>query len=159
MLDAILGQGGDLQWWQECARAALIFAYGLLIFRLAGRRIFGKWSALDVIVSLIVGSNLSRALTGNADLWGTLAATTLLIVLHGLVAQLVARSQVFSRLFEGRALPVLSAGETDRRRLRLHAISDADFLEALRARGIDNPAEARAVILEPSGKISVLRRR
>jgi len=55
--------GGPLSALQECVRTVLVFAYGLLLVRLAGRRIFGKWSALDIIVSIMVGSNLSRALT------------------------------------------------------------------------------------------------
>lgn len=50
--------------------------------RIAGKRVFGKWAALDIIVSIMAGSNLSRALTGNAPLGGTLAATSLLMGLH-----------------------------------------------------------------------------
>ena len=65
---AIFGVDAHLSWAQECARAVLVFAYGLLLVRVAGRRIFGKWSALDIIVSIVVGSNLSRALTGSAEL-------------------------------------------------------------------------------------------
>ena len=84
----IFGAMLDLSWVQECARAVLVFAYGLVLVRIAGRRVFGKWSALDIIVSIIVGSNLSRAMTGGAPLWGTLAATTLLMGLHRLTQHL-----------------------------------------------------------------------
>jgi hypothetical protein len=38
----------------------------------AGRRVFGRWAALDIVVAIVVGSNLSRALTGAAQLGGTL---------------------------------------------------------------------------------------
>ena len=64
MADTIFGPLGHLTWWQECNRALVVFIYGLAIMRVAGRRVFGKWAALDIIVSVIVGSNLSRALTG-----------------------------------------------------------------------------------------------
>ncbi len=56
----------------------LIFAYGLVLVQLSGRRTFGKWSALDVIVSIMLDSSQSRALTGSAPLrqrrctWGLL---------------------------------------------------------------------------------------
>jgi hypothetical protein len=79
LMNTLFGETGNVTALQECARAILILAYGLAILRLAGRRIFGRWSALDIIVSIIVGSNLSRALTGNAPLLGTIAATTVLI--------------------------------------------------------------------------------
>src|SRR3954454_16935665 len=94
-MHAIFGSGSDLAWYQECARAAVIFVYGLALVRIAGRRIFGKWSALDIVVSIIIGSNLSRTLTGNAQLWGTLAATTLLVALHWVLARLVVSSPCF----------------------------------------------------------------
>ena len=92
MASAIFGQLGHLSWWQECDRALVVFIYGLAIVRVAGRRVFGKWAALDIIVSVIVGSNLSRALTGQASLGGTLAATTVLMVLHWVLAQAAARA-------------------------------------------------------------------
>ena len=100
-VDAIFGSGSELAWYQECARAALIFVYGLVPIRIAGRRIFGKWSALDIVVSIIIGSNLSRALTGGAQLWGTLVATMLLVALHWMLALLVGSSPGVSRVVEG----------------------------------------------------------
>ena len=72
VLDDVFGSTVGITWWQECARAALIFCYGLLLVRLAGRRIFATWSALDIVVAIVTGSTLSRALTGNAPLFGTL---------------------------------------------------------------------------------------
>ena len=110
MVEAVFGNGPDLDWYQECARAALIFVYGLVLVRIAGRRIFGKWSALDIVVSIIIGSNLSRALTGSAPLWGTLIATTLLVALHWVLARLVAAFPGFSRVVEGRSIELARHG-------------------------------------------------
>ncbi len=67
-MEAILGSGHAVGPWQECARAILIFLYGLVLLRLSGRRTFAQWSALDVVLSIIIGSSLSRALTGSAPL-------------------------------------------------------------------------------------------
>lgn len=100
-MSALFGETGNVTAVQECARAVLVLAYGLAILRLAGRRIFGRWSALDIIVSIVVGSNLSRALTGNAPLFGTIAATTVLIGLHWLLARLAAHYRPLSRISRG----------------------------------------------------------
>jgi hypothetical protein len=35
---------------------------------------FGHWSALDIVISTMVGSALARAMTGNAPLIGTMVA-------------------------------------------------------------------------------------
>jgi hypothetical protein len=87
----LFGTTGHVNWVQESARAILLFAYGLAAVRLVGRRVFGKWAALDIIVSVIVGSNLSRALTGGAPLFGTMGATSVLLALHWFLAQGAAR--------------------------------------------------------------------
>ncbi|MGE5269212.1 MAG: DUF421 domain-containing protein [Thiohalocapsa sp.] len=156
-MDAIFGSGQDLAWYQECVRAALIFAFGLTLVRLAGRRIFGKWSALDIIVSIMIGSNLGRALTGNAQLWGTLGATLLLVCLHWVLARLAAGSPVLSHLFEGRHVELAAAGKGRAEALRGYAVSEADLNEALRQAGVTDIAATRVVTLEPSGKITVLK--
>jgi uncharacterized membrane protein YcaP (DUF421 family) len=156
-MDAVFGSGSDLAWHQECARAALIFVYGLALVRIAGRRIFGRWSALDIVVSIVIGSNLSRALTGGAQLWGTLAATTLLVALHWVLARLVARSPGFSRLIEGKPVELAHRGEPSHSVRERYAVSQSDLNEALRQSGVDDIAAARAVTLEPSGEITVLK--
>ncbi len=157
MLDNLFGATGQVSWLQECARAALIFVYGLALVRIAGRRVFGKWAALDIIVSIIVGSNLSRALTGSAALWGTLAATTLLMGLHWVLAHAAARSSRLSRLLEGRSIRLGERGHLDEQALTRHAVSEADLREALRSAGLEDASGARLVVLEPSGKIVVLK--
>jgi uncharacterized membrane protein YcaP (DUF421 family) len=156
-LDSLFGPTGHITWVQECARAALIFVYGLALVRIAGRRVFGKWAALDIVVSIIVGSNLSRALTGSAPLWGTLAGTALLMVLHWLVAQGVARSKRLSHIFEGSAIELARAGNHDQSQFLQHAISEGDLSEALRQAGVERVSETRLIALEPSGKITVLK--
>lgn len=159
MFETVFGVGRDLSAGQECARAALIFAYGLLLVRISGRRTFGKWSALDIVVSIILGSSLSRALTGGAPLAGTLAACTLLLLLHWLAAQAAARSPRLASLFEGRPVVIVRAGAVlEGPRLR-HGVTAADLEEALRQSDTDDVRTIGAMILEPSGKLSVQRRR
>lgn len=157
MLQQVFGDTGPALWWQECARAVVVFAYGLLIFRIAGRRVFGKWAALDILVSIVAGSNLSRAITGSADLFGTLAATTLLLAMHWVLARMVAASPALSRVIEGAPQVLVRSGGADGAKLSRHAISEADLKEALHAAGLEDMTEARLVVLEPSGKISVLK--
>jgi uncharacterized membrane protein YcaP (DUF421 family) len=155
----LFGTKSDISWWQECDRAVLIFIYGLALVRIAGRRAFGKWAALDIIVSVMVGSNLSRALTGTAAVGGTLIATTLLMVLHWILANIAARSKWFADLVEGSPIQLARDGKPQRSTLIRQSISDRDIEEALRQSGIDALQEARLIMLEPSGKITVLKRK
>ena len=135
----------------------MIFGYGLVIVRVAGRRVFGKWAALDIIVSVIVGSNLSRALTGQASLGGTLAATTVLMVLHWLLAQAAARSAWLAGILEGAPIELGRGGSVARAAMRRHSVSHLDLDKALRQSSVEDVSKTRRVVLEPSGKINVLK--
>ncbi|HEX3401654.1 MAG TPA: hypothetical protein VHT74_15130, partial [Acetobacteraceae bacterium] len=79
-----------------------------------------------------VGSNLSRAMTGQASLGGTLAATTLLMVLHGLLAQAAARSKWLASILEGTPIELGRGGAVDQAVMRWHSVSHRDLDEALR---------------------------
>lgn len=156
MLD-LFGQDHSLAWWQECDRAVVVLVYGLVMVRLAGPRTFSKWGALDTVVSIIVGSNLSRTLTGGAPLGGTLAATTLVFALHWLLARTVVWSAFASRMLEGWSKTLARDGVLDRKVKAADAISDIDIEEALREKGLQHVSETRLVVIEPSGKINVLK--
>jgi uncharacterized membrane protein YcaP (DUF421 family) len=157
-LTEFFGPTGHITWWQECNRAIVIFLYGLAAVRLSGRRVFGKWSALDIIVSIVVGSNLSRALTGGAEMGGTLAATTLLLALHWILAHSAARSRFFSRIIEGGPIELAQGGNQNGTTLRRQAISRWDLEEALRQSGVEHIRDTSRVVLEPSGKITILKK-
>jgi len=129
----------------------------LVLVRVAGRRVFGKWAALDIIVSVIVGSNLSRALTGQASLSGTLAATTLLMVLHWLLAQAAARSAWLASILEGTPIELGRAGLVKQAAMRRHSVSHRDLEEALHQSSVEDISKTQRVVLEPSGKITVLK--
>lgn len=157
-LDDLFGTTNHIDAWQECARAVLVFGYGWVLVRSAGRRAFARWSALDIVVAIMSGSNLSRALTGNADLFGTLAATTLLMGLHWVLARAAAASPRLSRLLEGSSVRLLADGALRRTTLLRHGISAAALEEALHRSGVRDLREVETLHLEPNGNISVRKR-
>jgi uncharacterized membrane protein YcaP (DUF421 family) len=156
-LDTGFGHPNHVSLAQECARAALIFAFGLTLMRVSGRRTFGKWSALDVIVSITAGSALSRALTGNAPLWGTMAATVVLVGLHSAFAHAAARSRAISRVVEGPLIVLAENGQMHEPVRLRHGVSEIDIREALHGSNLRSVDEADRLVLTPNGRISVLK--
>ena len=55
-----------IAWWQACIRSVIIFVLGIGYIRAVGARTFGKGTPLDIVVSVIIGSNLSRTIVGSA---------------------------------------------------------------------------------------------
>ncbi|HWD28461.1 MAG TPA: YetF domain-containing protein [Rhizomicrobium sp.] len=160
-MQAIFGAFHDLDIGQECLRAVLIFAYGLVFLRFSGRRIFAGWSPLDFVISIIAGSSLSRALTGSAPLLATMAAVAVLALLHWSLSWAVARNEWISRWVEGRAVVLADDGKLNERARRRHNVSRSDLAEALRREGLeglDDIGATRRVTLEPNGNITVLKK-
>jgi uncharacterized membrane protein YcaP (DUF421 family) len=158
LLNQLFGAGEDLAWWQMCARAVLIVLYSVLLFRLAARRVFGRDAVLDIIVGVILGSMLSRTLTGNAPLLPTLAAAAAVVGLHSVLAALATRIGWLSRLMKGRPTRIVANGEVDWPRARRADIGEGDLMEELRLHGVPDLQDVRAVYLERNGRISVIRR-
>jgi uncharacterized membrane protein YcaP (DUF421 family) len=156
-METLFGEMHHLIIWQECARAVLIFFYGLVLLRLSGRRTFADWSALDIVLSIIIGSSLSRALTGGAPLPGTLAACAMLTVLHVMLAHGVARSRTFSELVEGKPVELGTGGNVDEVRRKRHMVSTSDLMGALRSRGLEDVRQAERIVLGTSGEITVIK--
>ena len=156
-MEMLFGIKDHLTLAQECARAVLIFFYGLIALRISGKRTFARWSALDILISIIVGSALARTMTGNAPLAGTLAAVALLVVLHIVFAVAVSRSESLSDLIEGDAVLLGRDGQVDNDKRRRHYISTEDLLEALRRQGVERIEDTKAIHLEANGRISVIK--
>ena len=159
-LVAIFGTESHMSAAQEAARAALIFSYGLILFRVSGPRMFGHWSALDFVVTVMIGSALARTMTGGAPLFGTMLAAAVMAALHVGLAHWVARSPHLAHVIEGRASVLIDHGRINHRARKRNMISEADLREALRQQGIDGEAHidnVKVMMLEPSGKLSVIK--
>jgi hypothetical protein len=157
---ALFGVKDHLTIPQEGARAVLIFAYGLLLLRACGPRMFGHWSALDIVISIMIGSALARAMTGSAPLLGTMVAAAVMASLHVVLSHCAARNRNLAYIFEGKAVNLIDHGRIDHRERKRNMISEADLQEALRQEGIDGEAHVgnvKAMMLEPSGKLSVIK--
>ncbi|VXC67477.1 conserved hypothetical protein [Burkholderia sp. 8Y] len=158
LLQDVFGAQGHVTTLQECARAAIVFCWGLFLVRVAGRRIFGRWAALDIVVAIIVGSNLSRAITGSAPLMGTLIATGFMIAAHWVLAHLASRYRVWAFISEGSPITLFSEGKPSKKALLRYGVSENDINEALSQNGVENVKDLHKLTLEPSGKISVSKR-
>jgi uncharacterized membrane protein YcaP (DUF421 family) len=155
----VIGGGHQVLWWQMSIRAVLIFLFGLGLIRLFGRRVFSRQNPLDIVIAIIIGSNLSRALTGTARFVPTLAATAVIVVMFWLFDHLAARWPVFSRLTKGQPLQLIRNGELNQRRMSGLAVTEDDIEEAARASGLTGLDEVEQAVFERNGKISTIARK
>jgi uncharacterized membrane protein YcaP (DUF421 family) len=158
-VQAVIGSDtGDATAAQLCARALVIFAFGLICIRIAGRRTFAQATPLDIIVALIVGSNLSRAMTGKAPFLASLAATLLFVALHRVLAMAALRWAWLARWIKCDPVVLARDGVLDRHAMNWHGISDDDLQSSLRAEQVDGVDDVKVATLEGGGRITVLPR-
>jgi uncharacterized membrane protein YcaP (DUF421 family) len=158
LIHAILGPDSrQLALGQECARAVVVLLVGVALIRLSGKRTFSRESPLDIVVTIVIGSNLSRALTGSAPFFGTLAASAVMVATYHLLTHACQRMPVLSRLLKGEPVRLVTDGVVDPDAMRRQAIAESDLHEALRIQSVGQIDEARLVTLENNGQISVLK--
>ncbi|HEY2826106.1 MAG TPA: YetF domain-containing protein [Pirellulales bacterium] len=153
--------GGDLPeeplaLYQVAARGVAIYLGGLIIVRIGKSRLISRTTSLDVILGFILGSLLSRGITGHASISGTLLSSAVIVGVHWVLTAIACRSHWFGTLFKGNSELVVDNGRALIHTMRKAHISDHDLFEQLRLRGIDDLQQVRAAFKERNGEISVL---
>lgn len=159
-INGLLGLDADsLTIWQMSLRAVVVYIAGLAMIRVGEKRFLGKSSAFDVLLSIIVGSVLSRAINGSAEFFPTLGASVVLVGLHWLFAAIAFRNDNFATLIKGNERVLIRDGEIQWSAMRKSHIGERDLLGALRsAANVTNPSEVQEARLERNGEISVIKR-
>ena len=152
-------QNQDLTIWQMSLRAFVIFIAAIAMIRFADKRFMGKHTSLDVLLGIVFGSVLSRAITGNAPFFPTLAAALTLVLSHWIMSAWAFRSKRFSRFLKGRDHALIKDGEIQWPAMKKGHISEDDLREAMRIRGKEPQLrEVESAHLERDGEISIVTR-
>jgi len=147
----------EINAWQMSLRAAIVFAAAVVMLRIGDKRFMGKSTAFDVMLGIVFGSTVSRAITGNAPFFPTLAAALVLVLMHWLLAAIAFRSHGFGNAVKGRPRVIVRDGELQHDELRKTHITEHDLREALRLNGKEpDLGHIRVAHLERNGDISVV---
>ena len=155
--DVIGSTPHDITWWQMCLRALIVFVELLALIQIGGTRAFGKISAFDIVVGVMLGSTLSRAINGSAPFGESLVAGAALVLFHWIAGRLAFHSHAAGRIIKGRAVQLVADGQQLHDALKRYNVTDHDLQEALRMRiKSEDLAKLKDAFLERSGEISVI---
>ncbi len=136
----------------------VLYAAFVALTRLLGQRVLATLSTLDVAVVIVLGAILGRAAMGHSPtLAGGLIALLTLVALEGLIGVL-RRFDWVERVLCNPPLLLMAGTEVLTGHLERAHITEAELRSRLRISGVRHPGEVAAVVLEPTGAISVLRR-
>jgi uncharacterized membrane protein YcaP (DUF421 family) len=155
-----------MRWWlpevavsERIIRALIVYIFLLVMFRGLGKRQVGQMTPLDLIVLLILSNVLQNAMIGpdNSVLGGIIGALTILAV-NGAVSRVAFDSPRLERAIEAVPTVLIHDGKVVERNLCRQSISRKDLMSKLRTQGCFNITEVETALLEPSGKISLLKK-
>lgn len=150
-------EGSDLNAGHMVARVVIVFVLSILFIRIGNKRFMGRNTALDVMLGIVYGSVMSRAITGNSPFLPTIVAGMALVMMHWLLSWLAFSSDRVGAVVKGRSRTLVRKGEILWSEMKKSHISRRDLDEAIRHAGM--PADMDAIHearLERDGKISVI---
>lgn len=141
-------------------RAAAIYCFVWLLFRVAGKRTLSDATSFDFVLLLVIGEATQQALIG--DDFSVTTAFTLILTLVGidiLMSFLKQKSRRLDRIMEGVPLIIVQDGHPLRDRMKKARIDEADILEAARRlQGLERMDQIKYAVLENSGGITIVPR-
>jgi uncharacterized membrane protein YcaP (DUF421 family) len=146
----------DINLWQMGLRAAVVYLVTLAIVRMAKKRFMGQATAFDVILGIMLGSIVSRAITGNAPLLPALGAAAVLVALHWLFSGIALRWHGFGHAIKGRSAILIQHGKVDAEAMRRSHMTEHDLWEDLRGKSVSEVGQVAEARLERSGQLSVI---
>ena len=156
-LETLFGHGSDLTVVQMSLRAAVIFLLALGLIRFSGRRSFGLHNPFDSCTTVLLGAILSRAVSGASPFLPTLAAATVLVLMHRLTGIASERWAWFDRLVSGQEVELVREGRRDEAALRKALVTQKDLEEAIRKKtGTQDVSRVARAVLERNGDITIV---
>lgn len=138
--------------------AAVVYVLLRLIIGLTGRRPLAQLSAFELVLFIVVGGAVQRALIGDdTSFTHAFLIVATLLGLELIVSLIARRSGRFNRLLRGAPLIVVEHGRPLARRLYLAHLREEDVLAAARRHhGLTSMEDIRYAILETNGEISIV---
>lgn len=156
----IFGEGKDINTLQMCVRSLVMFFVALVLIRLGGVRMFGRKSAFDDIMVIMLGAILSRGVVGASPFWATVAASAVMIAIHRVVSWACIKSKTIERLLRGKPFVLYKNGKINHVNLKRSSLSESDLTESVRLemkqQTLDNVDTA---FIETNGRISFVEKK
>ncbi len=140
-------------------RTLIVYAFLVIVLRVAGKREVGQLSILELIVLLVVSDAVQNSMVGdNTSLWGGLVAVGTLMVADLTLRNLTDRSRLLKRAVEGEPRLLIRNGRLFDRAMAEEGIDMDELRAALREHGVRRPTDVELAVLETDGTISVVPR-
>jgi uncharacterized membrane protein YcaP (DUF421 family) len=139
-------------------RAAAIYVFLLIIFRISGSRTLAQITTFDFVLLLIIAEATQQGLIG--DDFSVTQAMLLIVTLIGIdigLSLLKEKLPTLDRWLEGTPLVIVHDGKPLRERMKGARVDESDVLVAARElQGLERMDQIKFAVLERTGEISII---
>ena len=139
-------------------RAAFIYFFLLIVFRIAGRRTLSEMTTFDFVLLLIIGEATEPVLLGDdpSIVHAALVIITLLF-LNIAMSLIKERFKFMEKLMDGVPTIIVEHGRLMQERMNTARVSRDDVMEAARRmHGLERLEQIKYAIVEVSGGITIV---
>lgn len=142
--------------FQTLIGCAIIFVVIIVLTRIIGLRAFAKFTAYDFAFTVAIGSIISSTLTSNTSLaHGSIAIAGLLLITFSF-SYLQRKFSFLNKIISNAPLLLMDGNTILHENLKFSRIEEEQLISKLREANVLNFDQVLAVVLEPTGDISVL---
>ena len=139
-------------------RAAVVYVFLLLVFRLAGNRSVAQITTFDFILLLIISEAIQQAMiTDDYSITNAFLLVVTLVGLDIMMSLWKQRSERVEQILDGVPILVIENGKMHKDRMDKERIDEADILVAARHQpGLERLDQIKHAIVEASGGITII---
>ena len=145
---------------ESVLRAAAVYAFLLVVFRIAGKHSLAQITTFDFVLILVIGESTQQALLGTdismINSWIVIAT---LVVMEQVLTIVKGRWPSLDEALESQPVVIVARGRLLERRMRKEQVSLSDILSSARTHhGIGRLDQIEYAVLERGGGISIIPR-
>ncbi|MBL4969567.1 DUF421 domain-containing protein [Bacillus halotolerans] len=140
-------------------RTVVLYFVILIIFRFMGKREIGELSILDLVVFIMMAEIAVLAIENVEDhLFHTILPMLVLMMIQVTFAYISLKNRNVRQLLDGKPTIIIKYGKIDENAMKSQRYNFDDLMVQLRENNIDRVADVSFAILEPSGKLTVVKK-
>lgn len=140
-------------------RVVVVYLLIVLIFRLMGKREIGELGIIDLVVFIMIADIAVIAIERyNESFFKPMLPMGILVLIQFIFSHLSLRSRNFRKLVDGEPSIIIKDGKILEKQMKKQRYNFDDLLMQLRENNIRFISDVEFAILEPTGKLSVIKK-
>ncbi|WP_270577794.1 DUF421 domain-containing protein [Caldifermentibacillus hisashii] len=140
-------------------RVVVVYLLIVLIFRLMGKREIGELGIIDLVVFIMIADIAVISIERyNESFFKPLLPMGILVLIQIIFSHFSLRSRSFRKLVDGEPTIIIKDGKIIEKQMKKQRYNFDDLLMQLRENNIRFISDVEFAILEPTGKLSVIKK-